>query len=383
MFGPSRTTAAEVSYGRVVLATLGFLVSVWALAPIPAQAALLCKPVDVEAHLAQSKLPVGKRITVDQCDEYLAAASVSELVYDDPKKTRELHDLLGDRVKQLKKTQDWSELVPEGEARDSAIAKAEKADFAAGIYDTGEKVYVAFRGTDSKKDWIGTNLQRAMGKWPSQYSLACNLALSIRDTYPDRDIVFTGHSLGGGLAVHAADCVNGEAIVFNSDGQTNEQLSSSERNSTKIKNIYTPNDPLHVPVNMDGDDSLTKFIQGRLRQRGDLTWVPHTESCLSTTHTPGAGLATGIGPVSIGITAVNAVERARDAIDEHLFYNHAMKTMIQNLKACADSYGAGTPAAGDASLSGTGEDSTGNGANTGGKLNKAPKIKYNCQFSNC
>lgn len=75
---------------------------------------------------------------------------------------------------------------------------------------------IAFEGTNSTSllDWIFGNLNLG---WKGQYADAAALVQKIKTTYPSSKIVTTGHSLGGGLAIHAALYHgNIDAYAFNS-----------------------------------------------------------------------------------------------------------------------------------------------------------------------
>jgi hypothetical protein len=79
-----------------------------------------------------------------------------------------------------------------------------------------ERIVIAFEGTNSKSivDWIFGNLNLY---WKGQYSDAEELIDRISAEHPDSTIVTTGHSLGGGLAIHAALYhKNVDAYAFNS-----------------------------------------------------------------------------------------------------------------------------------------------------------------------
>ena len=77
-------------------------------------------------------------------------------------------------------------------------------------------IVIAFEGTNplSINDWLFGNLNIF---WKGQYSDAEELIDRIAKQYPDTNIITTGHSLGGGLAIHAALYRgNTKAYAFNS-----------------------------------------------------------------------------------------------------------------------------------------------------------------------
>jgi dienelactone hydrolase len=51
-----------------------------------------------------------------------------------------------------------------------------------------------------------------------QYDMAARLARVLTQNNPSKKFIFTGHSLGGGLATVAAAVVNHDAVIFNPAG---------------------------------------------------------------------------------------------------------------------------------------------------------------------
>lgn len=84
------------------------------------------------------------------------------------------------------------------------------------FYDPVRDRYtLAFRGTDGDGDDWSANLRQGNGFWARQYELASALAIRVNRALPGRDLNFTGHSLGGGLATIASLRAEREATVFN------------------------------------------------------------------------------------------------------------------------------------------------------------------------
>lgn len=72
------------------------------------------------------------------------------------------------------------------------------------------RLVIAFRGTTSLYDWLFGNLLS------SQYALADVVVAAIRQQYPSAELIATGHSLGGGLALHVSMVFDGvNAYAFN------------------------------------------------------------------------------------------------------------------------------------------------------------------------
>jgi RHS repeat-associated protein len=91
---------------------------------------------------------------------------------------------------------------------------------------------VAVRGTEwTGADWKN-NIQQALGFRSSQYAQAMNLA---RDVYQvtGGNVVFVGHSLGGGLATAMAAVTGGRAVTFNAAG-----FNSFRTSNVNVRNFY-------------------------------------------------------------------------------------------------------------------------------------------------
>lgn len=78
-----------------------------------------------------------------------------------------------------------------------------KHGFSADIYLSNDekKVVIAFRGTDNDniKDWLYGNINL---NTKGQYTDADNLFKKVISEHSEKTIITTGHSLGGGLAIH-------------------------------------------------------------------------------------------------------------------------------------------------------------------------------------
>ena len=94
--------------------------------------------------------------------------------------------------------------------------------YRAGVYtnDKGDHV-VAFRGSYTKKfgvsSYLAPNLGQAAGFDTEQYQKASDLAKEAQNAY-GRNVIFIGHSLGGGLAAAAAMRTGHTAVTFNPAG---------------------------------------------------------------------------------------------------------------------------------------------------------------------
>lgn len=102
---------------------------------------------------------------------------------------------------------------------DPATLDTPDTGFRAGVYTDGEGRYVvAFAGSREGADWI-QNLKQGVGLPAEQYEQAVTLAQQAAQAFGTENVVFTGHSLGGGLASTAALAVdNSTAVTFNAAG---------------------------------------------------------------------------------------------------------------------------------------------------------------------
>ena len=132
----------------------------------------------------------------------------------------------------------WNRLQPEGDhlvdaqgnqiAIDPKMLEDSTSGFRASIYQNNQGQYVvAYAGTDpSSMPDIGADATQAFGLETKQYNQAIALAKEAEVAFGDGNVVFTGHSLGGGLASAAALATDATGVTFNSAGLSNETLRS-------------------------------------------------------------------------------------------------------------------------------------------------------------
>ncbi len=90
--------------------------------------------------------------------------------------------------------------------------------FRAAVYVKDGRYVVAFAGTDPKHlGDLGTDALQGLGLKTGQFEQARALGQKVNASLGD-NVVFTGHSLGGGLASYAALSTGGTAVTFNSSG---------------------------------------------------------------------------------------------------------------------------------------------------------------------
>ena len=112
-----------------------------------------------------------------------------------------------------------------------------KSGFDAAIYRNDQGQYVvAFRGTDQ---WFGpegadinANSGQALGLTTEQYKQAITLAQSAVRAFGRGNVIFTGHSLGGGLASAAMLATGAPGVTFNAAGLSDNTLRSLDLGKT-------------------------------------------------------------------------------------------------------------------------------------------------------
>lgn len=120
---------------------------------------------------------------------------------------------------------------------DPASLQNESTGFQSNIYTDGEGRYVvAYAGTSSLSDWKN-NIQQGLGANSEQYDQAIQVAQQAAEVYGKENIVFTGHSLGGGLASTAAVVVgDGTAVTFNAAGVHPNTLKAYGHDPSDVRN---------------------------------------------------------------------------------------------------------------------------------------------------
>ena len=163
-----------------------------------------------------------------------------------------------------------------------------------------DRYIVVFRGTDGIGDDWTANFEQADGNRTRQYDLAATLARDIAERFPDADIEFAGHSLGGGLATIAALETQRPATVFNTAAlqPTTASLYGLEIEygsaDQYIEHIHTDYDP--VTVLQERFDELDwKDLQ---TAPGHFTEIPNPDiPWVNATHDNAEGFVEGLAPV--------------------------------------------------------------------------------------
>lgn len=158
----------------------------------------------------------------------------------------------------------WTRLQAQGDhlvdgnghqvAIDPAMLEDPTSGFRASIYQNPEGRYVvAYAGTNpSEAADIGADAGQAFGLNTTQYNQAIALARKAQGTLGTGNVVFTGHSLGGGLASAAALATNASAVTFNAAGLSNQTLRDLGFNPNAVRDQVADSGQIRRYV-VDGD----------------------------------------------------------------------------------------------------------------------------------
>ena len=127
------------------------------------------------------------------------------------------------------------------------------------FYKNG-KVVIAMRGTDEVvKDLIKEDIGHlAMKQLPNQYVDAQKFYEKVKKDFPNQEIVFTGHSLGGSLAQLMSNKTGHETVTFNAYGVA-DLLQGNINDNLNIRNYGNINDTV-FNANIDNQLGKTYMI---------------------------------------------------------------------------------------------------------------------------
>ena len=149
----------------------------------------------------------------------------------------------------ITRNKDFKVLVVENDITNSMQAMAVAPVDSSGKVDTS-KVVIAYAGTSDLNDATIDVTEVVLGLHTrgAQIDTSEKFADKIKKEYPNSTIDFTGHSLGGYLAVHNAARNKSKATVFNapdaSNSLTKEQIEDVLKNPGMIKNYRNPRDKI-------------------------------------------------------------------------------------------------------------------------------------------
>ena len=122
------------------------------------------------------------------------------------------------------------------------------------------KVVIAMRGTDEfVNDLIKEDIGHlAIKKLPNQYVDAQKFYEKVKKDFPNQEILFTGHSLGGSLAQLMSNKTGHETVTFNAYGIA-DLLQGNISNNLNIRNYGNINDTV-FNANIDNQLGKTYMI---------------------------------------------------------------------------------------------------------------------------
>jgi Protein of unknown function (DUF2974) len=127
----------------------------------------------------------------------------------------------------------WILVDKDGDPSDEPTKEGFITGFAYDIYEhqQSNKSVIAFRGSDSKKDWIASNLAFPFS---IPYKSARKAVRKYLQKFPERDLSLVGHSLGGGLALSASCHWGIPAFVFNPSPRIFDGLGDYHEPATRV-----------------------------------------------------------------------------------------------------------------------------------------------------
>lgn len=188
------------------------------------------------------------------------------------------------------------------------------SSFRAQVYATGtgedSRYVIAFRGSQTAEDWVN-NLQQGAGMDSASYAKALEIGKVIGRS--DAEVVFTGHSLGGGLASAAAIASGREADTFNAAGLAGDTIAAARNVAVGLGRGDAPVQAWHVPGEIltllqNGGDRVVGTIGGTVfggplggsigAAVVDMPEAYGIQHALPDARPEGAGWLDGMNPVS-------------------------------------------------------------------------------------
>lgn len=127
----------------------------------------------------------------------------------------------------------WLLVDGDGDPTDEPTKEGFITGFAYDIYEhqNSNKSVIAFRGSDSKKDWIASNLAIPFS---IPYKSARKAVRKYLHKFPERSLSLVGHSLGGGLALGASCHYGIPAFVFNPSPRVFDGLGDYHEQAVRV-----------------------------------------------------------------------------------------------------------------------------------------------------
>jgi hypothetical protein len=158
------------------------------------------------------------------------------------------------------------------------INKRAPADFYAAIYKAPNgDITIAYRSSNTISDFTGANIPAAKGETPYQYEFARQLAILVKQKFPNATISVTGYSLGGALATYAAQQVPGIANVTTFSAPRPPIVSAVTAGKINQINIVARHDYIGDPRTNILSDFNPGYLPGKTYEIDSTTynkWLP-------------------------------------------------------------------------------------------------------------
>jgi hypothetical protein len=84
------------------------------------------------------------------------------------------------------------------------------------VWVSGSKAIIGYRGSANTRDWVYSDVKIGLGTEPSDPRVQKSIRFydKVKEKYPNKTIVVTGHSLGGRLATLVSQATGAKAITF-------------------------------------------------------------------------------------------------------------------------------------------------------------------------
>lgn len=214
------------------------------------------------------------------------------------------------------------------------LREYQKSGYAPALYhDSKTNGYIlANRGSESWKDWRA-NITQPLGFHAAQFEQAVDLAYALAsDKTYSKNLVFTGHSLGGGLAAAQTLATGRPSVTFNAEGlskATVKRLGLNPQYENRITNHRTPGDALSLVQNSWAVDALAAYYLTPAKNAWALSGLA-------------SDLLTGREPDlhGFGIAYVpEAMGEQKTLSSPGMFWQHGMNAVMKSLSYTLDATG--------------------------------------------
>lgn len=135
----------------------------------------------------------------------------------------------------------WTRIDRDGNPSREPAKTSKVSGLGVDLYEGASgRVIVAFRGTDSVRDWV---LANAAIPFSTQYYSANKFFRSLQERFGSKIELVTGHSLGGGIALGISLRYGVDAVVFNSSPRVFDGLGDRHL-AAKRTAVHQKGDPL-------------------------------------------------------------------------------------------------------------------------------------------